>query len=145
MTLNPYGGDVGIGTDAQNGAKLRVNGGVHVGGDSDPGDNNLYVDGDTSSLTFTDRTPYPKNTAEAYEAVKSLKKKADKDELDHDALHESVKTTKVFVVSVDPLDPEDETKWVTETVTGRNLSATVSAQNEVIKDLIDRIEKLEKK
>ncbi len=31
-------------------AQLAVNGGVHVGGDSDPGDNNLAVDG-TSTLT----------------------------------------------------------------------------------------------
>ncbi|MCI5196007.1 MAG: hypothetical protein D3919_07210, partial [Candidatus Electrothrix sp. AW5] len=31
---------VGIGTTSP-GAKLAINGGVHVGGDSDPGDNNL--------------------------------------------------------------------------------------------------------
>jgi hypothetical protein len=29
--------------------------GFHVGGTSDPGDNNLYVDNDCSALTFTDR------------------------------------------------------------------------------------------
>lgn len=38
------GGSVGIGTSTHS-AKLSVNGGVHVGGDSDPGDNNLLVDG----------------------------------------------------------------------------------------------------
>ncbi|MCI5197612.1 MAG: hypothetical protein D3919_15610, partial [Candidatus Electrothrix sp. AW5] len=37
-------GKVGIGTTSP-GAKLAINGGVHVGGDSDPGDNNLVVDG----------------------------------------------------------------------------------------------------
>ena len=42
-------GNVGIGTTSPS-AKLAVNGGVHVGGDSDPGDNNLSVDG-TSTLT----------------------------------------------------------------------------------------------
>ncbi|MBN1755957.1 DUF1565 domain-containing protein, partial [bacterium] len=40
-------GDVGIGTSTP-GAALAVNGGVHIGGDSDPGDNNLLVDGDIS-------------------------------------------------------------------------------------------------
>jgi hypothetical protein len=38
------GGLVGIGTATQS-AKLAINGGVHVGGESDPGDNNLLVDG----------------------------------------------------------------------------------------------------
>jgi len=37
-------GNVGIGTAAP-AAKLAINGGLHVGGDSDPGDDNLYVDG----------------------------------------------------------------------------------------------------
>ena len=37
-------GNVGVGTTAQ-AAKLAINGGLHVGGDSDPGDNNLLVDG----------------------------------------------------------------------------------------------------
>lgn len=44
-------GNVGIGT-ATPAAKLAVNGGLHVGGDSDPGDNNLLVDG-TLSVTGT--------------------------------------------------------------------------------------------
>ena len=38
------GGNVGIGTTTP-AAKLAINGGLHVGGDSDPGDNNLLVDG----------------------------------------------------------------------------------------------------
>ncbi len=37
-------GNVGIGTTTP-AAKLAINGGLHVGGDSDPGDNNLLVDG----------------------------------------------------------------------------------------------------
>ncbi len=39
-------GNVGIGTTIPS-AKLVVNGGLHVGGNSDPGDNNLLVDGNT--------------------------------------------------------------------------------------------------
>ena len=48
LSLNQLG-NVGIGTTAP-AAILAVNGGAHVGGDSDPGDNNLAVDG-TSTLT----------------------------------------------------------------------------------------------
>ncbi|MBD2233293.1 tail fiber domain-containing protein [Phormidium tenue] len=40
-------GKTGIGTMTPS-AALAINGGVHVGGDSDPGDNNLTVDGDTT-------------------------------------------------------------------------------------------------
>ncbi len=40
--------NVGIGTTTP-GAKLAVNGGLHVGGDSDPGDNNLEVDGNINA------------------------------------------------------------------------------------------------
>ncbi len=42
-------GNVGIGTTAPL-AKLAINGGLHVGGDSDPGDNNASIDG---TLTVT--------------------------------------------------------------------------------------------
>jgi hypothetical protein len=38
------GGNVGIGTITPS-AKLAINGGLHVGGDSDPGNDNLLVDG----------------------------------------------------------------------------------------------------
>ena len=40
-------GKVGIGT-INPGAALSINGGLHVGGDADPGDNNLLVDGTTT-------------------------------------------------------------------------------------------------
>ena len=43
-----HAGNVGIGTTSP-GAKLSINGGLHVGGDSDPGDNNALVDGTLNS------------------------------------------------------------------------------------------------
>jgi hypothetical protein len=47
LTILQSNGNVGIGTTTP-AAKLAINGGLHVGGDSDPGDNNLLVDGNTS-------------------------------------------------------------------------------------------------
>ncbi len=80
-----------------------------------------YFTGDVSALTFTDRTPYPKDTQEAYGAVNSMELKSDGMGVDHNKLHK-------FIKSGDD---------------GRNLSATVSALNEVVKDLIQRVEVLE--
>ncbi len=45
-------GNVGIGTTAPL-SKLSINGGLHVGGDSDAGDNNLLVDGTINELALT--------------------------------------------------------------------------------------------
>jgi hypothetical protein len=44
VLLVPASGNVGIGTITP-AAKLAINGGLHVGGDSDPGDNNALIDG----------------------------------------------------------------------------------------------------
>jgi hypothetical protein len=81
---------------------------------------NAWFAANVSALSFTDRTPYP-DTTTALAAVRSMRQRADKGGLDHAALHE-------YVRSGD----------------GRNLSATVSAQNVVIQDLLNRIEELEK-
>jgi hypothetical protein len=56
-------GNVGIGTDKP-WAKLSINGGLHVGGDSDPGDNNLLVDGNSTiggSLSVTGTSTFTGN------------------------------------------------------------------------------------
>jgi len=44
LLLQPSGGNVGIGTTTPL-SKLSINGGLHVGGDSDAGDNNILADG----------------------------------------------------------------------------------------------------
>jgi hypothetical protein len=82
--------------------------------------NDIYAVGDVSALTFTDRTPFPKDLAEAYEAVQSIRGKDG--QVDHDRLHASIKAEG-----------------------GRNLSALVSAQSAVISDLVSRIARLESK
>jgi hypothetical protein len=90
---------------------------------------NAWIDGEMSAGSIVDRTPYPADLETAYEAVLSINRLPDgkyiaddKDhQLDHSQLHP-------FVRSSD---------------NKRDLSATVSAQNEVIKDLLRRIEQLE--
>jgi len=47
-------GNVGIGTTAPL-AKLAVNGGVNIGADADPGDNNLNVEGKVGAIRFEDK------------------------------------------------------------------------------------------
>jgi len=65
-------GNIGIGTITQQ-SKLAINGGLHIGGDSDPGDNNLHLDGkieidgeldhDGSSIGFFGVSPVSRQTA----------------------------------------------------------------------------------
>jgi hypothetical protein len=93
-------------------------------------DGDVYVKYDVSALTFTDRTPYPKDLATAYEAVMSMERLPDgqydennkEAQLDHSMLSD-------FVRSKDG---------------NRDLSATVSAHNEVLKDLIRKQQELGK-
>jgi hypothetical protein len=80
--------------------------------------NDIYAVGNVSALTFTDRTPFPKDLAEAYAAVRSIEGKDG--QVDHEKLHPSIRAEG-----------------------GRDLSALVSAQAAVIADLVSRIEALE--
>jgi len=109
-------GNIGIG---ENPGAYRLN---VAGGDA-------YFSDNVSALSFTDRTPYPKDLETAYKAVLSMNRLPEgeydennkENQLDHSTLHP-------FVTSVDGEH--------------RDLSATVSAQNEVIKDLVKQMEKL---
>ena len=73
LILQRYAGNVGVGTITPL-AKLAIDGGLHVGGDSDPGDNNLLVDGDADVLggitavegTFTGLIDQTINTTSVY-------------------------------------------------------------------------------
>jgi len=88
----------------------------------------VYVTGYVSAEYFIDRTPYPKDLATAYEAVMSMERLPDGQydennrevQLDHSMLSD-------FVRSKDG---------------NRDLSATVSCHNEVLKDLICKQQKL---
>ena len=90
-------------------------------------DGDVYVTDNVSALSFTDRTPYPRDLETAYEAVMSMERLPDGQyqenngevQLDHSKLSD-------FVRSDDG---------------NRDLSATVSAHNEVLKDLIKKVQR----
>ncbi|MFZ2188575.1 MAG: VCBS repeat-containing protein, partial [Candidatus Moraniibacteriota bacterium] len=73
-------GNVGIGTTGPS-RKLRVVGDAYISGllmaDNIDTGGSIYASGDVSALTFTDRTPYPKDLATAYEAVLSMERLPD--------------------------------------------------------------------
>ena len=83
---------------------------------------NVYVTSNVSALSFTDRTPYPKDLATAYDAVMSMERLPDgqymendkETQLDHSAMSDFIRSEDGY----------------------RDLSATVSCQNEVLKDVI---------
>ena len=87
---------------------------------------NVYVTGEISAQTVTDRTPYPKDLETAYDAVMSMERLPDglydesskENQLDHSKLNS-------FIQSGDG---------------NRDLSATVSCLNEVVKDLVRKID-----
>jgi hypothetical protein len=113
----------------------RSNDGVAVYGDSEDGwagyfDEDIYVKVTCSARIFVDRTPYPKDVGTAYEVVMSMGRLPDgqydeanrEAQLDHATLHDYIRS-------------EDG---------NRDLSATVSCHNEVLKDLIRKYEQLGK-
>ncbi|MFA4999670.1 MAG: prepilin-type N-terminal cleavage/methylation domain-containing protein [Parcubacteria group bacterium] len=117
-------GNVGIGVANPGSYKLYVDGTSYFAG-------NAYFTADVSALSFTDRTPYPENLGVAYNAVLSMKRLPDGEYNPTDKERQ--------------LDHFSLTDFVRGTDGNRDLSATVSAQNEVIKDLIKRIKELEAK
>ena len=79
--LNYFAGNVGVGELAP-ACAVVVNGGLTVGDNTDAGDNNVYVVGDVSALTFTDRTPF--YDGDALAEIKAIK--AVNGEIDHATL-----------------------------------------------------------
>ncbi|MFZ2777676.1 MAG: FISUMP domain-containing protein, partial [Candidatus Moraniibacteriota bacterium] len=79
-TIYLKAGNVGIGTTSPS-RKLRVVGDAYISGllmaDNIDTGGSIYASGDVSALTFTDRTPYPKDLATAYEAVLSMERLPD--------------------------------------------------------------------
>jgi hypothetical protein len=115
---------------------------------------NVWIDGNCSAASFTDRTPYPETLQLAYDVINSHKKlpdgqyKADDQskQLDHSQLNEYVSLTTPATlwtendnlpegVSVGDVKKEEEKS--------RNMSGVISCLVEVIKDLSAKITALE--
>lgn len=133
------GGSIGIGTSSPS-AKLAINGGVNVGGDTNPGDDNLYVTGNCSALTFTDRTKYFEG-----DALKELLAiKGDKDNgIDHKTLPEFARGEVTLTTEIPPTKEGEEPTYISEKVSGRDLGAMISMLTVAVQQLSSRLEKLE--
>ena len=114
----------------------------------------VWIDGNCSAASFTDRTPYPETLQLAYDVINSHQKlpeneyKADDQskQLDHSNLHEYVSLTTPATlwtenhnlpegVSVGDVKKEEEKS--------RNMSGVISCLVEVIKDLSAKVKALE--
>lgn len=89
---------------------------------------NVYVTGNVSASSFTDRTPYPKDLSTAYQAVMSM------DRLPNNRFDEYNKEMQ--------LDHSKLSDFIRTEDGSRDLSATVSCLNEVVKDLIRQNQEL---
>jgi hypothetical protein len=118
-------GNVGIGTTNTSSAQLVV------------GDN-IYITNDCSALTFTDRTPYPETKEIAYSMVKSFEKSAFGNVVDKNKMSPLLLKTATI-----PVENKDTREVVMVEEKGRDLSMTVSALLEVVKDIDARLKKLE--
>jgi len=130
-------GNVGIGTTSPE-AKLAIIGGVNIGGTTDPGYGNLYVENNCSADSFTDRTKG--YNGDALSEIKRIKNKDG--EIDHDTLPEFVKK-EIKLTSVEE-ESGREIKEVTVTQ-GRDIGAVVTMLTVAIQQIADRLEKLEAK
>ena len=82
----------------------------------------VYVSGYVSAADLYDRTPYPKDLATAYQAVMSMERLGDGQYMENDTEMQ--------------LDHSTLSDFIRGEKGHRNLSATVSCQNEVLKDII---------
>jgi len=99
------------------------------------GNGDVWVSANMSAYSITDRTPYPKDLAEAYRAIGSVKAKIlvdGKHSVDHAALDPFIKKTAI------------SKEGGVETIEiGRDLSATVSALIAICQDQTKRLNALE--
>ena len=135
------GGNVGIG-ELTPAARLTVmGGGVSIGTDANPGNNNLYVTGDCSAATFTDRTPWFEGSA--VEAIRHIR--GDRlHGIDHSTLPAQVRAVTIKREMKEAGGAEPTPIYEEYPEIGRNLSATVSMLLVAVQELTAKIESLEK-
>jgi len=91
---------------------------------------NVWVSATMSAATVVDRTPYPKDVATAYQAVMSMERLPEGEYEEQNKLHQ--------------LDHSRLDNFIRSRDGNRDLSATVSCHNEVLKDLIRKQQELGK-
>jgi hypothetical protein len=140
-------GNTGFGTVSPL-AKVAINGGLNVGADTDPGDNNLYVVGDCSALTFTDRTPVFEG--DALKAIAGITSKDGK--INHESFPEFMKSVyrEPIYEDYEEINENGEVEIKTRSdkyveKTGRNLGNTISVLLKAIQEQQVMIEELQKK
>ena len=89
-------------------------------------DGHVYVKYDVSAQSFTDRTPYPKDLQTAYNAIMSMERLPDGHYNEDDKENQ--------------LDHSKLSSFIRSSDGNRDLSATVSCLNEVVKDLVRKVE-----
>ncbi len=107
---------------------IANSGGVCIGGSTDPGNDNLYVVGNCSALSFTDRTPA--YTGDALAEIRAIKKTSD-GSIDHETLP-------TFARAKLTLDNDGEIKEEE----GRDIGNMVSVLTVAVQQLLDKIDSI---
>jgi hypothetical protein len=120
-SANSTGNNYGIYAYAANGGTGSAYAGYFSG--------NVYVTSNVSAASFTDRTPYPQDLQTAVDAVMSMSP------LSAGQYQEGNKEMQLDHSTLSPFIRSEDGK--------RDLSATVSCHNEVLKDILSKQEQLE--
>ena len=138
-------GNVGINETAP-ACKLVVNGGLTVGDNTNAGDNNVYVVGDVSALTFTDRTPFYEG--DALSAIKLIKGKNGK--IDHSTLPKFVQVHKTRDIMEEQTITKERQKTIkeekevktktTKLINGKHIKVIETKIEEVNKPVTEKVD-----
>lgn len=133
QSTSDYGGNFGVfgtATNASSGTNIGVYGVAYNSGTGQAYagyfDGNVYVSYTLSAANLVDRTPYPKDLATAYDAVLSMERLPDGQYQEDDKEQQ--------------LDHSKLSPFIQSEEGHRDLSATVSCLNEVVKDLVNKVE-----
>lgn len=132
--IDAHDGIAFYGCDNQGGMSVNAAGNAGIG-------NNLYVGGNISGLSFTDRTPVYEGDALA--ALIKIKGKGGK--IDHSTLPAFARHTTTTQVDTGEKDAENKPILEDTIEEGRDLGAMISMLTVAVKQLSERLEKVEKK
>lgn len=141
VKIQPSSGGCSIGPVTNPAATLCVGGGCCIGGANDPGDDNLYIVGNCSAESYTDRTPsYSGN------ALKDISKISSDEfgNIDHDTLPEFVRRLRLDDAGNEIIERDLGNMVSVLTKATQELLDIINNQNIIIEKLNKRLEKIEK-